>query len=612
MITIEVQSTRAVIRSQEPLTVGLRGAKVHFNFGQDWENLTKTAVFRQGERTVTLADVKQEAVIPWEVLTVPGVPVQIGIYGIGEDKAIPTLWTTTQPVRPGADPQGDPSAEPTPGLWEQMQSQLRAMEEAVAEVQEQPRSLIVTVIQQPDGTYIADCDPEQIKQAVEDQWILGCYWYDKDMMLSLSAFQPIGPYTFTAVYDATEYRVLISQSGDVTCSETDLCDSSVKVTVTEQSDGTYTADLSHEQLLEAYNNGKILFCLYHGKIMPLVVASKPQMVFGCIHSERIYTVTVGINRITATDTPMVMEVPVTSVNGKTGDVMLPTSMTVTVTEQSDGSYTADLSHEQLLEAYNNGAALFCKCGGKILSLIVANKSQMVFGCVYTGHIYTATVGISRVSVSTTALASSEEGVLYTPQALTPEQQAQARQNIGACDEEYVNQAIENIDLPTGGSGYEKIIDFKTTERVTSFDIPLNKTMMEKLKAADSIVLSLRIPRDTEDTETTTIGTVTCYVYLTWLLGIGKDKVSVIPTPTTAWHKTGFVKIEQHALQTAINDVCVTHTAYYMDNGVDKTINHTSGIVWTRHLDVNATRHYLRIEGTQNMAAGTRFVVEAKA
>jgi hypothetical protein len=445
LIKIEVQSTRAVIRSQEPLTVGLQGAKVQFSFGQDWKNLTKTAVFRQGEVVRTVANVGQEATIPWEVLTVPGVPVQIGIYGIGQGKVIPTLWTTTQPVRPGADPQGDPSAEPTPGLWEQMQSQLRAMEEAVTEVQEQPRSLIVTVIQQPDGTYIADCDPEQIKQAVEDQWILGCYWYDKDMMLSLSAFQPMGPYTFTAVCDATEYRVLISQSGVVTCSETDLWDSSVKVTVTEQSNGTYTADLSHEQLLEAYNNGKILFCLYSSKIMPLVVASKAQMVFGCILSDRIYTVTVGISRITATDTPMVMEVPVTSVNGKTGDVMLPTSMTVTVTKQSDDSYTADLSHEQLLEAYNNGNTLFCLYSGKIMPLVVASKAQMVFGCVYIGQVYTVTVGISRVTVNTVSLASNEESVLYTPQTLTPEQQAQARQNLGL------------DELPTGGGSNYRLI-----------------------------------------------------------------------------------------------------------------------------------------------------------
>lgn len=64
MIKIEIHSTRAVIRSQEPLTVGLTGAKAHFAFGKPWENLVKTAVFRQGEKTVAVADFGTEATIP--------------------------------------------------------------------------------------------------------------------------------------------------------------------------------------------------------------------------------------------------------------------------------------------------------------------------------------------------------------------------------------------------------------------------------------------------------------------------------------------------------------------------------------------------------------------
>ena len=122
MIKVEVHSTQAVIRSQEPLTVGLRGAKARFAFGQPWESLTKTAVFRQGDQTVTVAQVGQEVTIPWEVLLRPGVPVEIGVYGTDSEGsvAIPTVWAVTDPVRPGVDPEGDPSAEPTPGLWEQM------------------------------------------------------------------------------------------------------------------------------------------------------------------------------------------------------------------------------------------------------------------------------------------------------------------------------------------------------------------------------------------------------------------------------------------------------------------------------------------------------------
>lgn len=133
MIKIEVHSTRAVIRSQEPLTVGLKGAKAHFSFGKPWETLIKTAVFRQGDKTVTVADIGTEVTIPWEVLTQPGLPVQIGVYGIDSEGtvAIPTVWTTTQPVRPGTDPEGDPSTEPTPGLWEQMQGKLSSLEESM-------------------------------------------------------------------------------------------------------------------------------------------------------------------------------------------------------------------------------------------------------------------------------------------------------------------------------------------------------------------------------------------------------------------------------------------------------------------------------------------------
>ena len=104
MINLEVHSTYAVIRSQEPLTVGLRGAKAFFAFGEPWEGLVKTAVFRQGQKTVAVTDIGQEVTIPWEVLTLPGVPVMIGIYGVDAAGAIaiPTLWAQTEPVRPGA------------------------------------------------------------------------------------------------------------------------------------------------------------------------------------------------------------------------------------------------------------------------------------------------------------------------------------------------------------------------------------------------------------------------------------------------------------------------------------------------------------------------------
>ena len=194
MIKIEVQSTRAVIRYQEPLTVGLRGAKAHFVFGDGWDGLVKTAVFRQGDKTVAVADIDAEVTVPWEVLTQPGLPVQIGGYGTnGSQVAIPTLWAVTQPVRPGTDPEADPSTEPTPGLWEQMQGKLDNLEASVNEASR-----------------------------------------------------------------------------------------AVKVTITQNADGSYTADRYCDELLDAYNAGYTVYCQYGSRVFPLLLAARSQVAFGCV------------------------------------------------------------------------------------------------------------------------------------------------------------------------------------------------------------------------------------------------------------------------------------------------------------------------------------------
>ena len=126
MIYIDIYSTRAVIRSQEPLTVGLAGGQAHFRFSDRWKNLTKTVVFRQGDITKDVVGVTSGAVIPHEVLKVPGVPVEIGVYGSdGEGKIIiPTVWVATDPVLEGADPMVDASADPTLPVYQQIEAQV--------------------------------------------------------------------------------------------------------------------------------------------------------------------------------------------------------------------------------------------------------------------------------------------------------------------------------------------------------------------------------------------------------------------------------------------------------------------------------------------------------
>ena len=127
MLNIDVYSTCAVIRSQEPLTVGLVGGEAHFRFSDRWKGLTKTVVFRQNDVTKdVLPDVTNRVVIPREVLQLPGLPVQIGVCGYNSSGkvVIPTVWVETDPVQEAPDPEEDPTTDPTLPVYAQLQAQM--------------------------------------------------------------------------------------------------------------------------------------------------------------------------------------------------------------------------------------------------------------------------------------------------------------------------------------------------------------------------------------------------------------------------------------------------------------------------------------------------------
>ncbi len=133
MILLDISGADAALRKQGTLTCGMVGAKVRFRFDEAWEGLGKTAVFRCGKVTRDSLLTGDTAVIPHEVLTVPGLPLQIGVYGTdpGGTVVIPTVWAVTCPVLPGADPSGDPGADPTLPIWEQLREQISAPVRAV-------------------------------------------------------------------------------------------------------------------------------------------------------------------------------------------------------------------------------------------------------------------------------------------------------------------------------------------------------------------------------------------------------------------------------------------------------------------------------------------------
>lgn len=385
MIKIEVHSTRAVIRSQEPLTVGLRGATARFSFGKPWEPLIKTAVFRQGEKTVTVADIGTEATIPWEVLTAPGLPVQIGVYGTDNTGAIaiPTVWTATQPVRPGTDPEGDPSTEPTPGLWEQLQGKMGSLEQLttadksslVGAINEANQAVcLVTVSRNEDGTYTADKTSEELLAAYNNGKTLICYL--DSLLLCLASLYNSSTFEFMTIKYNTKYLVTVDTDDSVSYSTEKIA--------TDQSKLPNPKKLTFIGAAEAEYDGS-----------EEVAVKLPTKLSQLENDEGYLT-----------------EAPVTSVNGRTGDITVPTPVKVTVTKQADGSYDTDLYSVEIMRAYAAGNVVYCKYGNQVLSLVLAAATRCIFNSVNEDVLHTVSIGTSTVTVTNTPLASGS-GLIIT-------------------------------------------------------------------------------------------------------------------------------------------------------------------------------------------------------
>lgn len=126
MLEIKVDRSFAQLRSEELLTAGTVGARLSFEFSEDWDGLHKTAVFTNGRITVDVLEESWDGAVctvPHECLAQPYSRLRVGVYGVSSDgsMAIPTVYADCGIVHVGADPSGDESAEPTLPVWEQIQ-----------------------------------------------------------------------------------------------------------------------------------------------------------------------------------------------------------------------------------------------------------------------------------------------------------------------------------------------------------------------------------------------------------------------------------------------------------------------------------------------------------
>jgi len=93
---------------------------VQFQFSEDWESLSRTAIFRAGvESRAVLLGEDNETVIPWEVLKEPGLTLYCGVYGARDSVVVlPTVWASLGVILKGAA-FDEETPSPTPELWRQ-------------------------------------------------------------------------------------------------------------------------------------------------------------------------------------------------------------------------------------------------------------------------------------------------------------------------------------------------------------------------------------------------------------------------------------------------------------------------------------------------------------
>lgn len=126
MFILYANKTQLTVRKGEQLTSGsVNIYTVRFEFSDDWEGMAKTAVFKAGNKVVSvLLPESGEVIIPWEVLASQGRELFTGVYGTKDgDVVLPTIWTSLGTILEGAT-LGDKAQPPTPGVYEQILDEL--------------------------------------------------------------------------------------------------------------------------------------------------------------------------------------------------------------------------------------------------------------------------------------------------------------------------------------------------------------------------------------------------------------------------------------------------------------------------------------------------------
>lgn len=125
MITATVDKNSIKIDQEELMTSGsVKTNFIQFVFSEDWEGLTKTAIFQTKKVSIpVIVDGEDKVAIPWEAMAFPKEEIKFGVYGVrfddestedvDEEIVLPTIWGSLGKVVEGVLVESPPITEPT-------------------------------------------------------------------------------------------------------------------------------------------------------------------------------------------------------------------------------------------------------------------------------------------------------------------------------------------------------------------------------------------------------------------------------------------------------------------------------------------------------------------
>ena len=137
MIICQVSKAAITVAQSVLLTSGMvQAVQVRFCFSPEWEGLTRTAVFRAGQVSVScLLDEENCCTVPWECLQTAGTHLMAGVYGTrAQEVVLPTVECSLGLICTGAQPAENTPQEPTPTLVQQLLTTAEAAAQTAASV----------------------------------------------------------------------------------------------------------------------------------------------------------------------------------------------------------------------------------------------------------------------------------------------------------------------------------------------------------------------------------------------------------------------------------------------------------------------------------------------